>query len=270
MRRLCSAAVLLALLSGCASLSKTPATLNLAHCATQTTETFEQLNSNSDSQTLACALEAVRLSQDPAVLRSATGSRLCLLLAEREANAGQREKLAAEGVTLAERAVAHGGEGDGAVHYYLSANLGLAIRDHLSLAIANLSRLESEMRRAWTLNPDVDDGGPLRLLGALYLKAPAWPKGIGDRDKALELLKQAVQKHPKHPLNHLFYGQALWAENEQDTQAKTEFALGAKLLSEGGWGYSQTVWQREFDEFQQEAGWTKTKLPVAQAIQTSR
>jgi tetratricopeptide (TPR) repeat protein len=209
-----------------------------------------------DTHTLACALTVLRDTQDPSVLRTSLGSRLCLHLAEREANQEKREKLAAEGVGFAEATLAQGGSGDGAVHYYLAANLGLAVREHITLAMENLGRLESEMKQALALSPDIDDGGPLRLLGALYLKAPAWPNGIGDRDKALELLAKAVKEHPMHPLNHLFYAQTLWEEGDEATliQVKAEFALGKKLLAEGDWGYRKAPWKKEFDEFQQECG----------------
>jgi tetratricopeptide (TPR) repeat protein len=194
------------------------------------------------------------------VRRTALGSKVCLHLAERETNQDKREKLAAEGVGFAEASLAHGGSGDGAVHYYLAANLGLAVREHPTLAIGNLSRLEDEMKQALALSPDLDDGGPLRLLGSLYLKAPAWPNGIGDRDKALELLGKAVKEHPGHPLNHLFYAQALWDEDDETVlpQVKAEFALGQKLLTEGNWGYSKAPWKKEFDEFAQECGETCT------------
>ncbi len=200
--------------------------------------------------------------------RSALGSRLCLLLAEREANPYKREELASEGVAFAETALAHGGEDDGAVHYYLATNLGLAVREHITLAMGNLQRLEGEMKRAMALSPDIDDGGPMRLLGTLYLKAPAWPNGIGDRDKALELLGDAVRKHPGHPLNHLFYAQALWEEGDDAAvaQVKAELALGEKLLAEGVWGHSRETWKKEFDAFQQEigvAGSSSRQQPIA-------
>ena len=249
----------LALLAGCAGLPKDHAQLD-ADCPKQTAAALlaqqSQLGPLSDTHTLACALATLRGSQDPALRRSALGSHLCLYLAERESTPERRDKLAAEGVAFAETALASGGAGDGAVHYYLAANLGLAVREHLTLAMENLGRLEGEMKRALALSPDLDDGGPLRLLGTLYLKAPAWPNGIGDRDKALELLEKAVKKFPGHPLNHLFYAQALWEDGEESAmpQVKAEFALGQKLLAEGSWGYSKAPWQKEFDEFQQEIG----------------
>jgi tetratricopeptide (TPR) repeat protein len=227
-----------------------------------------QLGPLSDTHTLACALNVLRGTQDPAISRTALGSRICLHLAEREFSQEKREKLAAEGVRFAETALAQGG--NGAVHYYLAANLGLAVREHITLAVGNLGRLESEMKQALASSPGIDDGGPLRLLGALYLKAPAWPNGIGDIDKALELLEKAVREYPEHPLNHLFYAQALWEDGEDDAlaQVKAELALGERLLAEGNWGYNKEVWKQEFGKFKQELEEAESTLhpPLASGL----
>jgi tetratricopeptide (TPR) repeat protein len=259
--RLLPAILMLSFMVGCAGLQRDRVRLDrLSDCPSQTADTLvaqqNKLGPLSDTHALACALNVLRDTQDHAALRTALGSRLCLHLAERELNPEKREKFATEGVNFAEAALAQGGVGDGAVHYYLAANLGLAVREHITLAMENLGRLESEMKQAVALSPDIDDGGPLRLLGALYLKAPAWPNGIGDLDKALELLEKAVKDHPGHPLNHLFYAQALWHDGDEASlsQAKAEFALGEKLLTEGNWGYSKEPWQKEFAEFAQELG----------------
>jgi hypothetical protein len=263
MLRLLVSVLILAFLAGCAGLQHEQAQPDrVSGCPKQTAATLaagqNQLGPLSDTHTLSCALNVLRETKDPAVRRTALGSKVCLHLAERETNPENREKLATEGVGFAETALAQGGIGDGAVHYYLAANLGLAVREHPTLAMGNLGRLEDAMKQALALSPELDDGGPLRLLGSLYLKAPAWPNGIGDRDKALELLEKAAKEHPGHPLNHLFYSQALWDEGDEASliQYKTEFALGEKLLSEGNWGYNKEPWKKEFDEFQQECGET--------------
>ena len=259
--RLFSTVSLLALLVGCAGFQQKPVRIDQpSGCPKQTAASLvaeqNQLGSFSDKHTLACALTVLHNTQDQAVRRTSLGSRLSLNLAERETDPDKREKLANEGVNFAEAAIAQGGNPDGAVHYYLAANLGLAVRRHPVLAMESLGRLENEMKQAVALSPDIDDGGPLRLLGTLYLKAPAWPNGIGDRDKALELLEKAVKEHPAHPLNHLFYAQALWDDGDEAAlnQVKAEFALGKKLLNKGNWGYSKEPWEKEFDEFQQEFG----------------
>ena len=252
---------ILAFLAGCAELQRDHVQSDqLSGCPEQTASALvagqNQLGPLTDTHTLKCALTVLRDTQDPAVRRTALGSHVCLHLAERETNQEKREKLAAEGVGFAEASLAHGGSGEGAVHYYLAANLGLAVREHPTLAMGNLGRLEDEMKLALALSPDIDRGGPLRLLGMLYLKAPAWPNGIGDRDKALELLGRAAREYPEQPLNHLFYAQALWDEGDEDSiiQYKRELALGEKLLSEGNWGYNKQPWKKEFDEFAQEFG----------------
>lgn len=257
--RLLAAVPALALLAGCAGVQPAHIQLELpADCPRQSAAALaaeqDQLGPFSDTRTLACAVAVLRGSEEPALRRTALGSRLCLLLAERETDPERRERFASAGVGFAETALAQGAAADGAVHYYLAANLGLAVREHITEAMANLGRLESEMKQAVALNPALDDGGPLRLLGMLYLKAPAWPDGVGDVDKALELLEKAAKEHPGHPLNHLFYAQALWGDGDEAAlgQVKAEFALARKLLAEGTWGYSKAAWQREFDEFQQE------------------
>jgi hypothetical protein len=249
------------LLSGCSALrSKVVRFDGLSDCPkysapTLTARQFE-LGPLSETHALACALSYLRDSKDPGLRRSALASRLCLHLAERSLDQGQREKLAAEGVRFAEEAQSLGAGDDGQVHYYLAANLGLAVREHMTLAVENLGRLESEMKRAVALSPDVDDGGPLRLLGMLYLKAPPWPSGIGDGDKALELLKQSVDRHPRHPLNHLFYAQAIWeVEGDSATgRVKQEIAAGKLALQNGNWGFSKEPWLKEFAAFEGEIG----------------
>jgi hypothetical protein len=249
------AALLLVALGGCAKLHRGLVQFEtLAGCPKETAADLaarqSELGPLSTTHTLECTLEFLRDTHDPALLRSPLGSRISLHLAERAADPGKREKLAAEGVRFAEEALALGADGDGTVHYYLAANLGLAVRNQMTLAVQNLPRLEREMQRAVELSPDVDDGGPLRLLGMLYLKAPPWPTGIGDGDKALDLLKQALDKHPGHPLNHLFHAQALWEVegDEAVNQVRAELAAGMKRLQEGNWGYSKEPWKKEFAE----------------------
>jgi hypothetical protein len=255
------ASLLLALLSGCSTLNRKIVQFDrLSECPNYTAGHLNaqqnRFGALTETHALECALSSLRHSQDPALRRSSLGGRLCLHLAERSRDPNRREKLASEGVGFAEDALALGAEGDGLVHYYLAANLGLVVRDRITLAMENLARLESEMKLAVALRPDFDDGGPLRLLGMLYLKAPPWPTGIGDGDKALDLLAQAVEKHPRHPLNHLFYAQALWEVEADSAAAKVrrELSVGTQLLREGDWGHSKIPWNQEFAAVRKEIG----------------
>lgn len=210
------------------------------------------IGAQSETGTLQCVLSALRGADKTTAQSSLLGSRVCLLLATRVTDPAEREKLSAEGVRFAEKAIATAEGDDGAAHYYLASNLGLVVRNHVVLAMENIPRLEHEMKRALVLSPEIDDGGPLRLLGMLYLKAPPWPAGIGDGDKALDLLGNAVKNHPRHPLNHLFYGQALWEVDAAGERARGELAIGLKKLNDNHWGYNRVPWMQEFAAVQRE------------------
>jgi hypothetical protein len=242
------------LVSGCATMRDQSVVFRgLSDCPVQTPEELlgrqAQLGPASSTHALQCALTVARESGDTALARSALPSRLALHLAEREADPGKKVALANEGVQLAERALQQGGMNDGAVHYYLAANLGLSVRDRPLEGAQQLPRLEQTLQKAMQLQPGIDQGGPLRLLGMLYLKAPPWPTGLGDGDKALDLLKQASSRYPGHPLNELFYAEALWEVDNQAEQARAVLEQGKKALAAGSWGYNKDVWAKEFATF---------------------
>lgn len=107
-----------------------------------------------------------------------------------------------------------------------------------------LSLLEEEMALldVARLTAEEEEGGPLRVLAMIYLKAPAWPAGPGDLDQALELLQEAVRRFPSHPLNRIFLAAAL-VEDGQDSAAKEELARGLALADEALWGEVAHDWR---------------------------
>jgi len=131
---------------------------------------------------------------------------------------GWRELELADCVSFGERAVELD-RSKGEYYYYLGLSLGIKMRTaFIYTKIVNLGHLIDILKRAVEMDAGVDEGGPLRVLGALYLKAPPWPRGPGDMDKALDLLAKAVSQYPNHPLNHYFYAEAL-LEDEEDADA---------------------------------------------------
>lgn len=107
-------------------------------------------------------------------------------------------------------------KGDPIASYYYALHLGVYVQKKGLFAIGKLPNIEKALIAALA-RPEIDMGGPQRVLGMLYFKAPAWPKGIGDLDKALEMLEQVARKYPSFPQNSLFYAQALAGDEDYET-----------------------------------------------------
>jgi tetratricopeptide (TPR) repeat protein len=209
---------------------------------------LHQFNDTTDTFILECALDLVRNAKGAPIHQTSAGAQLCFLLADRtETDQIRRERFASEGVRWAERALAESAQDRGDVYYYLAVDLGIAIKEHTAVALKNLDRLVSSLEKALELSPDVNYGGPYRVLGMVYLMAPPWPQGIGDGDRALELLQEAVRRYPEYPKNQVFYAQALWElegeDMKQEITDRLEEAL--RLMNQEQW---QSVKDRWIDD----------------------
>jgi hypothetical protein len=142
--------------------------------------------------------------------------------------------------------LASSGPDDAEAAYLQALNLGLYVRAKGLAAVGRLSDLVALLKTA-SAKPDLDQGGPLRVLGLLYVRAPAWPVGPGDLDAGLELLKQAAGKYPEHPLNHLFYAQAL-IEADDQAGARRELDQTRALCVADRHGDWAARWKTEADE----------------------
>ncbi len=150
-----------------------------------------------------------------------------------------------------EAAAMAGGEGDEPeAAYYFGTLLGLLIEEEGLSAAGEVPRFEEALERAMK-QPETDRGGPVRVLGMLYLRAPAWPAGAGDLEKALEYLQRAAEEFPGHPENHLFYAYAL-AEDDRSPEALKELNSARAALSAGEWGDYAPRWREEIEKFREE------------------
>jgi tetratricopeptide (TPR) repeat protein len=214
----------------------------------QLEENLQRFNDTTDTFILECALDLLRKAKSGPIHQRSAGSQICFLLADRtETDQVRRERFASEGVRWAERALSGNGKDNGDVYYYLAVNLGIAIKEHPAVALKNLDRLVSSLEKALELSPDVNYGGPYRVLGMVYLMAPPWPQGIGDGDRALELLQEAVRRYPEYPKNQVFYARALWElegeDMKQEITDRLEEAL--RLMNQEQW---QSVKDRWIDD----------------------
>ncbi len=192
---------------------------------------------------LECALAVLRDSLKT-MDRSKVAARLCWLLADQTRNRQRHYRFAAEGVRWAQISLNLGNWFDGEVHYYLAVNLGMAVEHSTIKAIKNIDRITDNLKKAIKLDPDTDMGGPGRVLAMVYLKAPGWPAGIGDVDKAVDMLKDLCQKYPNHPLNHIFYAEALWESDGDDNIdiIKAQLQQAVSLIKARNWGYYTKRW----------------------------
>jgi len=105
-------------------------------------------------------------------------------------------------------------------HYYSGINLGLTATTKTIGAKFMVPSVRDAWKKAMAIDANYDKGGPARTLGALYAKAPPWPASIGDPDKGVELLQQALKAGPDYPQNNLLYGDALVAAEKFDEARK--------------------------------------------------
>ena len=141
---------------------------------------------------------------------------------------------------LASRAAAHPAAGAASLHF-ASVCLGHYAKatDSKDL-IAEVLRLATAARAS---DASVDHGGPDRVLGAVFLRAPAWPVSVGDVDRATDHLEAAVGLAPGWPENQLLLAEA-YAEGGRDADAARALAAAEARLSDPAlapWRASWTV-----------------------------
>jgi hypothetical protein len=138
---------------------------------------------------------------------------------------------------------------DPELNYYYALNLGIIVQDKGLFGLGKLPKILNALKIA-SEKPEIDIGGPLRVLGMLYLKAPAWPQGIGDLDKALELLEKVSTEYPAHPQNHLFYAYAL-REDGDNARALEALVKAKNMAVPEIWGnYFSQKWLAEIEKLQ--------------------
>ena len=86
-------------------------------------------------------------------------------------------------------------------------------------SLSLISPMKKLAERAIEIDESYFYGGPWRVLGRLYHKAPGFPISIGNSKKAVECLEKAVNLGPKFFLNHLFLAE-LHISNRDKSKAR--------------------------------------------------
>lgn len=99
-------------------------------------------------------------------------------------------------------------------------------------ALSLAKQAKALYEQAIAINARALDGSAYNSLGVLYYKVPGWPLAFGDKGKAEELLKKALEINPNGIDSNYFYGEFL-IENKRLAEgiAYLERALQAPARS---------------------------------------
>lgn len=201
------------------------------------------------SRSLACAdaILANRPHHEGAAWRAARA----LFYISFQAESDQRAPLSARCMDVAQVAIAAGRQAES--FYYAALCMGARARARNLEGLDLLPEMVEAGHAARKLNPRIVHGGPDRLLGGIYLRAPAWPTSVGDLDEALSHLQSAVEVAPDWPENHLLLAEAL-AEDDRPEEARKVFARAEQLMlherARGWLGF----WQRDVKRLRNKLG----------------
>ena len=175
------------------------------------------------------------------------GARAAFYLAdEAEGDNDRRAYFGRRGMGYADRAIALDGKSVEGL-YYRALDRGYLASTKTIGALDMVGDIAKDAKAAMAADEKFDHGGPLRVLGALLVKAPGWPTSVGDKEEGLDDLKKSVEVAPDHPLNRLYYGEAL-IENGKKPDAVTELEESLKLVQAPAWAYMKARVEKEAKE----------------------
>jgi len=129
-------------------------------------------------------------------------------LAENESQSQARRESAQHGIVFARRARELRPESVEGLYWY-ALNVGLLADVDRTYGLDAVSEMAAALKRAIEVDERYDLGGPLRMMGILYLRTPLPPASIGSTRKGLRLLERAVDLFPEYPENYLYLAEAL-------------------------------------------------------------
>lgn len=116
-------------------------------------------------------------------------------------------------------------------NFWLAVNYGsFGQQKGIMQSLALVAPIKEAAEKALELDEGYFYGGPHRVLGRLYHKAPGFPFSIGNTKKAIEHLEKAVNFGPKFFLNRLFLAEAYLSDwKNEPAREHLEWILDAPL-----------------------------------------
>jgi len=93
--------------------------------------------------------------------------------------------------------------------YWLAVGLGVQARERRATALDALPRMVQLLEQSAAADPTIDRAGPHRVLALVLARAPGWPTGPGDAERALEEARRAMQADPSFVPNQLCLAETL-------------------------------------------------------------
>jgi len=180
-------------------------------------------------------------------------SRACFLMTEGVENENQRHVYARRGVEYAQQALqrdARRVEG----HYFMALNTAKVAESTANVKL--MKSIVDSAKRAAKIDERYDDAGPLRVLGKVYITAPAWPVSVGAPEKAVEVLTRAVSI-ASVPINRIFLAEALYHDEEYE---QAEQLLRAALRDSRS-NQLDERWRKEAEDYLKRIGTGSTTDP---------
>lgn len=147
----------------------------------------------------------------------------------------ERKKWAKMGLEYAQNALKEAN--DAQANYYYALFTGIVADETFAPDPKVVLEIVAHAQTSSKLDPTFDYAGAYRLLGSIYLSAPPFPRSIGDKEKAVEFLKRALEENSEYQENYLLLGEALflWAQvlsEEEDfaEEAKNTLQSAKKAL----------------------------------------
>lgn len=101
-------------------------------------------------------------------------------------------------------------------NFWLAVNRGAFGQEKgIMQSLAMVQPVKRAAEKAAALDGGFFYGGPWRVLGRLYHKAPGFPISVGSTKKAIECLEKAVALGPKFFLNRLFLAEAYLSNRDR-------------------------------------------------------
>lgn len=130
-------------------------------------------------------------------------------------------------------------------YFYRAVATGLFIQENKLKGRSGMSEIRADAQRAIELDSTFSHGGPYRVLGTLYLRAPGPPTGIGSVRRALQYLKQAHDVAPTHPGNVLRLAEAHLEAGHPEEAASLLDRFDEALASYDGAARTEEGWQAD-------------------------